>query len=256
LTHKSSGRRRAHLRLVVEVPEPAVLGMSFPPGSRGQTAATYPLSPVATAARQLAETGRLLVGTDFAFLESVEELVKARGFQVSASIWDDVGFKVLAKRPGRDPRTGLFDWAGLDAAIDEFAALGLVGVITLDVRRMTRINAWLGREQGGDALLELLGGALAGLLEPGEVAGMYRDPGDEFQILIPGADLTAVKQRAVALEVALAALELPRCFAGLYQGVTAGWASRFPPDENPHHTSGRSLTMLYNRKQQRRYGGN
>ena len=57
----------------------------------------------------------------------------------------------------------------------------------------------------------------------------------------------ATKERAIELETALAALDLPPGLGGLYEGVAAGWASRLPLDEDPRNTLDRSLAKLSHR---------
>ena len=175
--------------------------------------------------------GRMRVEWDFFDLyPEVETLLKTRGFQATLVPMHDIFLELYAKRPGRDLRTGLPDWAALRAAEDDLVDVALVGVVTLAVAKQWDVWTKLGRSTDEwDALISLLGATLGNLRAEREIAGIYNEGlGDGFEILIPDADLQATKERAIALMAALAAVDLPPRLAAAYQGVTATWASREP----------------------------
>ncbi|WP_432576738.1 diguanylate cyclase, partial [Kineococcus esterisolvens] len=116
----------------------------------------------------------------------------------------------LAEDSVRDPLTGLHNRRFLDVALatelERAARQGSsLGVLTLDADRFKAVNDTHGHAAGDDVLVAIAGTLTAGARQ-GEVA--VRCGGEEFVVLLPGADARAVHRRAEELRAACAALRV------------------------------------------------
>ncbi|NAZ85696.1 histidine kinase N-terminal 7TM domain-containing diguanylate cyclase [Kineococcus indalonis] len=116
----------------------------------------------------------------------------------------------LQEQSVRDPLTGLHNRRLLDEALP--AALGQaratgqpLGVLVLDVDRFKAVNDTHGHA-AGDEVLVAVARALAAGARPGDVVA--RTGGEEFVVLLPGADAAATGERAEQLRAACARLHV------------------------------------------------
>jgi diguanylate cyclase (GGDEF)-like protein len=105
-----------------------------------------------------------------------------------------------------DPLTGLLNRASLEsraAEIEQQARLtdGAVAVVLLDLDRFKRVNDEHGHERG-DAVLRDAAYEIRKVLRSFEL--VYRIGGEEFLLLLPGADLDAGVEIAERVRVAVA----------------------------------------------------
>jgi diguanylate cyclase (GGDEF)-like protein len=106
-----------------------------------------------------------------------------------------------------DPLTGLLNRKALLSRVEELAQLsGLtrepVGLIVADLDRFKRVNDTLGHA-AGDAVLTDVAQRMRGKLRAFDLA--YRVGGEEFLVLLPGADAAQTRQVAEELRVAVEA---------------------------------------------------
>lgn len=107
-----------------------------------------------------------------------------------------------------DPVTGLFNRRYLEETIERelqeaWRREGSVAIAMLDVDHFKRFNDCFGHE-AGDELLVRLGSLLTAHLRSGETACRYG--GEEFALVLPGADSASVQERAEDLRVAVKTL--------------------------------------------------
>jgi len=105
----------------------------------------------------------------------------------------------------RDALTGLFNRGFLEEAltIEQQRAVrrgSPIGVMMLDVDHFKRFNDTFGHD-AGDALLRGMGGILRHTVREGDMPCRYG--GEEFVVILPGADLNGTRQRAEVLRAAI-----------------------------------------------------
>ncbi len=111
----------------------------------------------------------------------------------------------LQSRAIRDALTGLFNRGFMEEAlaIEQRRALrrgSSIGVMMLDVDHFKRYNDSFGHA-AGDALLRAIGGILQRTVRDGDMPCRYG--GEEFVVILPGADLANTRQRAEVLRRAI-----------------------------------------------------
>lgn len=111
----------------------------------------------------------------------------------------------LQLRAIRDALTGLFNRGFLEEAlaIEQQRALrrgSPIGVMMLDVDHFKRFNDTFGHD-AGDVLLRGIGGVLRHTVREGDMPCRYG--GEEFVVILPGADLAGTRQRAEVLRAAI-----------------------------------------------------
>ncbi len=109
----------------------------------------------------------------------------------------------------------------LDRVVAEDAA-GSTSLVLLDLDHFKSINDRFGHP-AGDAVLTQVAAAMSGLVRKSDSIG--RVGGEEFGILLPDADLSAVQDLATRLQEHLAQLSIPE-IAGERVTVSAGAAER------------------------------
>jgi diguanylate cyclase (GGDEF)-like protein len=112
----------------------------------------------------------------------------------------------LRNRALRDALTGLYNRRFLEEAlaVEQRRALrrGIsVGVLMLDIDHFKRFNDSHGHD-AGDILLRGIGALLRRAVREGDMPCRYG--GEEFVVILPGADLAGSRQRAEALRTAIA----------------------------------------------------
>ena len=105
----------------------------------------------------------------------------------------------------RDALTGLFNRGFLEEAlaIEQQRAVrrgSPIGVMMLDVDHFKRFNDTFGHD-AGDALLRGMGAILRRTVREGDMPCRYG--GEEFVVILPGADLNGTRQRAEVLRAAI-----------------------------------------------------
>lgn len=152
----------------------------------------------------------------------------------------------------RDPLTGLHNRRWLAEAMPRELARARrmrqpLAVLMIDLDHFKRYNDSHGHA-GGDALLAAFGRLLAGLVRAEDVA--CRHGGEEFVLVLPGADAVQAQARGDALRTALAALRpleggrvLPSTTASIGIAVT-----RADGDETPAALLARADQALYRAK--------
>lgn len=158
-----------------------------------------------------------------------------------------------AGRAGFDPLTGLpgrvwlQDW--LDRRLRSAPAFP-VAALLLDLDDFRAINDCDGNEQGDCLLLQIVKRLRAALPEEAVLA---RVGGDEFCVLLPGADADAARMRALQLrQVFLEPFLIGACLR--YSSCSIGVAA-YPADANTAASLvGRADMALYRAKSQRRGG--
>lgn len=111
----------------------------------------------------------------------------------------------LQSRAIRDALTGLFNRGFMEEAltIEQRRALrrgSSIGLMILDVDHFKRYNDSFGHA-AGDALLRAIGGILQRTVREGDMPCRYG--GEEFVVILPGADLATTHQRAEVLRTAI-----------------------------------------------------
>ena len=177
------------------------------------------------------------------------------------AFWDDAGLAVaknherqqLERAAFHDTKTGLPNQAALERELARHASTLPLGVLVADFDGMREANAAFDGDfaRGGDVLVRAVGAAIRTFAQRDEFACRMNTAGDEFCLLIPGADATAAEQRARELETVLDTLDVPVSHRHVYRGASVGGVSR-AADETPGQTLGRAATAMRERKLQRR----
>jgi diguanylate cyclase (GGDEF)-like protein len=176
--------------------------------------------------------------------------------------WDTVGLAVavaeerqrveaelarLGRRAFWDPLTGLPNTLALEDELQRHAGTYPFAAIVLDFDGMREANTAFGYTAGGDVLIRLVGQALAQLAHPEEFPARLYTAGDEFVLLLPGAEAERARARADEIEAALDALAAPETHEGLYHGASVGYAAR-QRGETPGQTLGLAIEAMRKRK--------
>ncbi len=123
----------------------------------------------------------------------------------------------LRHRAMRDPLTGLYNRRFLEEALDIEQRRALrrgisIGVLMLDLDHFKRFNDTYGHD-AGDLLLRGVGALLRRAVREGDMPCRYG--GEEFVVILPGADLAGTRRRAEALRAAIAQWDPQRDGASL-----------------------------------------
>ncbi|MBM4443228.1 MAG: diguanylate cyclase [Candidatus Rokubacteria bacterium] len=129
--------------------------------------------------------------------------------RLAATVADQLGLAVanlklretLRNQSIRDPLTGLFNRRYLEETLERELrradrSQGSLGVVMLDLDKFKQFNDTFGHDVG-DMLLRELGRLLQGVIRGGDVACRYG--GEEFVLILPGADVETTRQRAERL---------------------------------------------------------
>ena len=152
-----------------------------------------------------------------------------------------------------DALTGLPNQRSLDQQLDKHHGTHPLGILVLDFDGMREANAAFHNDyaRGGDVLIRAVAAELERNIRPGEFTARMHTAGDEFCVLLPGADDRAARQRALELEATLDSLDVPPTHRHVYRGASVGSATRLP-DETPGQTLGRASVAMHERKLHRR----
>jgi diguanylate cyclase (GGDEF)-like protein len=155
----------------------------------------------------------------------------------------------LALASRRDPLTGLPNRRAFDEDLAREAARAArtgapLAVVVLDVDRFKAVNDAHGHA-AGDAVLRAVAARAAGAIRAGDV--LARIGGEEFAILLAGADLARAVEAAERVRRALAGLPVEA--AGRALAVTASFGcAALGAGEAPHALVARADARLYQAK--------
>ena len=151
-----------------------------------------------------------------------------------------------------DPLTGLPNGTALDERLREHTHTAPLSVVAVDFDGMREANnAFKSYELGGDVLIRAVGKALPAITSETEFAARLHRAGDEFCVLLPHADEAAAARRALEIEAALDALEVPPSHRSVYRGASVG-AATSSDDETPEQVLDRAIAAMHRRKAERR----
>jgi diguanylate cyclase (GGDEF)-like protein len=182
------------------------------------------------------------------------------------SYWDTAGLAVatarerarveaeleqLRRRAFWDALTGLPNALALEEELARHQTTTPFSALVLDFDGLREANSAFGYEQGGNVLIRSVGQGLVALARPGEFAARMHTAGDEFALLLPGADEAAARLRCDELEQALDALSVPLTHRSVYHGASVGWATR-AASETPGQVVGRAVEAMRARKDERK----
>jgi diguanylate cyclase (GGDEF)-like protein len=126
----------------------------------------------------------------------------------------------------RDPLTGLGNRRRLDRDLGSHRSTGPTAALMVDIDHFKRFNDRYGHARGDD-VLRAVGHAIGSSIRHGDVA--YRFGGEEFSVLLPGADEPTAMLIAERVREAVAAVELP---AGI-EPVTVSVGVAVDPTPHP-----------------------
>jgi diguanylate cyclase (GGDEF)-like protein len=150
-----------------------------------------------------------------------------------------------------DQLTGLPGGLALDEHLRGHHDTRALSFLSLDFDGMREANSAFGYEEGGDVLISAVGRALDDMTQDPEFTARQHRGGDEFAVILPGADVRAAAHRAAQIERQLDELAVPESFRHVYRGASVGHATRLPGEE-PVQTLGRAIDAMTERKQIRR----
>lgn len=154
----------------------------------------------------------------------------------------------------RDPLTGLFNRRYYDVTVDRELARAQrdaapLALLVIDVDHFKAVNDRYGHA-GGDEVLRNLGGLLQAMHRSGDV--VCRFGGEEFVVVMPGADAMVARQRAELLRQRIGALEIT-CDGGIVRFTASiGVAVRAGVDETALSLFKRADEAVYRAKRQGR----
>lgn len=181
--------------------------------------------------------------------------------------WDEIGLAVamaherarietqlaeLRERVYRDGMTGLPNGRALELELARHADTAPFSALFLDFDGMREANnAFKSYKLGGDVLIAAVGRELARLAGQGEYAARQHDTGDEFVLLLPGADEPRAAMRARQVEAHLDALRFADpAYQRVYHGASVGFATG-RRGETPSQVLARATAAMHQRKAER-----
>lgn len=147
-----------------------------------------------------------------------------------------------------DGLTGLFNRRHLDEELARQYSVAYrnatpIAVLLLDIDHFKKVNDTYGHP-AGDAVLQEFGRRLGSQVRAGDVAGRWG--GEEFLVVLPGADLPAAL--AVAERIRLATSQLPVLVDGTPIPVTVSVGCALGPLDSPDEQVARADAALYEAK--------
>ena len=126
----------------------------------------------------------------------------------------------------RDPLTGLGNRRRLDRDLGSHRSTGPTAALMVDIDHFKQFNDRHGHARGDD-VLRAVGHAIASSIRQGDVA--YRFGGEEFSVLLPGADEPTAMLIAERVREAVTSIELP----GGVERVTVSVGVAVDPTPHP-----------------------
>ena len=125
---------------------------------------------------------------------------------------------------------------------------GATGVLFVDLDGFKEVNDTFGHDAGDRVLIVTADRLRAAVRDEDTVA---RIGGDEFVVLIAGADAVHARRRADEVTQVLDRLALPAPIARLFHGASVGWAA-VAADERPTTALARAAAEMRSRKRRRK----
>ncbi|HEY3766921.1 MAG TPA: diguanylate cyclase, partial [Gaiellales bacterium] len=171
--------------------------------------------------------------------------------------WDNAGLAVANARERAalhrtafvDALTGLPNQRALEAELARHSTTHPLGVLVLDFDGMRSANAAFENDyaRGGDVLIVAVAHALRAFAGDGDLPARMHTRGDEFCLLMPGADEGVTERRCEELQRLLAELDMPATHRHVYRGASVGGATR-EPGEPLSETIARASRAMHERK--------
>jgi diguanylate cyclase (GGDEF)-like protein len=143
----------------------------------------------------------------------------------------------LRSQSVRDPLTALYNRRYLDETLELELARATrsktpIAVIMLDIDHFKKFNDAFGHE-AGDQVLKEVADVLATSMRRGDVAGRFG--GEEFLLIMPGADLERSMSRANTMRETIGALDLSKSGQKLGRVTASFGVAIFPDDGETTH---------------------
>lgn len=144
------------------------------------------------------------------FTEVKQQLARTVGSNIALALANQKLRDTLRQQSIRDPLTGLFNRRYMEETIEREVhrvsrTKQPVGIIMMDVDRFKRFNDVHGHD-AGDLVLHELGAFLRSSIRGEDIACRYG--GEEFVLIMPGAPLEVVRERAEILREGIKGLHL------------------------------------------------
>lgn len=134
-----------------------------------------------------------------------------------------------------DKKTGLATAAAWQAAAERaFTSEAAAGVLMIDLDHFKRLNDTYGH-RAGDDVLAAVGACLRSELRNADLAGRFG--GEEFTVLLPGADMMDTMATAERLRLAIAALRVTSVDQRGRHTVITGVTASIGAATRPHHAT-------------------
>lgn len=156
----------------------------------------------------------------------------------------------LARLARKDPLTGLANRRALDEELARAGARAAragtpLAAVVLDIDRFKQVNDLHGHAVG-DAVLAAVAGRAAAALRSGDL--IARTGGEEFTVLLPGADLARAAEAAERIRAAVALEPVAAGGVALAVTVSLGCAELLPGEEGGRELLARADRKLYEAK--------
>lgn len=168
--------------------------------------------------------GALATTAPVAVLAAVPVVVMLHGAALTPQLETDASV---------DQKTGLAVAAAWEARAERvFAEGGPVGVLMIDLDHFKRVNDTYGH-RAGDDVLGAVGACLRSQLRHSDFGGRFG--GEEFTVLLPGADIMDTMATAERMRVAIGQLRITTVDKLGHHTVVAGVTASVGAATNPHH---------------------
>ncbi|MGA7989579.1 MAG: diguanylate cyclase [Candidatus Dormiibacterota bacterium] len=170
--------------------------------------------------------GVLVVSSrDRAIPDGLVERLAGLGALTSLALTNALRHREAESDAVTDSLTGLTNRRGFEHAVDQIGARRPFALLAIDVDNLKLINDGYGHA-AGDRLLIAIAGALSSVARKGET--LARIGGDEFVLLIPGAEAGVPMVVARRMQESVARLNLPTGPARVSVGIASGPAGSDP----------------------------
>jgi diguanylate cyclase (GGDEF)-like protein len=174
-----------------------------------------------------------------AWTESQQRLASTVADQLGLAVANLKLRETLRNQSIRDPLTGLFNRRYLEETLERELSRaernrGALGVVMVDLDRFKQFNDTYGHD-AGDMLLRELGRLLQTSVRGGDVACRYG--GEEFVLILPGADAQTTRQRADRLRESVKQLFVSHHGQSVGSVTMSAGVAAFPD----HGTTGEAL---------------
>jgi diguanylate cyclase (GGDEF)-like protein len=182
-----------------------------------------------------------LAAREHVWSESQQRLAGTVADQLGLAVANLKLRETLRNQSIRDPLTGLFNRRYLEETLEREIRRaernrGALGVVMIDLDHFKQFNDTYGHD-AGDMLLRELGRLLESSIRGGDVACRYG--GEEFLLILPGADAETTRQRAEQLRESVKHLFVSHRGQSIGSVTLSGGVAAFPD----HGTTGDALVQ-------------